>query len=68
MRPLREIPPTAGLPLQAADLLPRRDALITTLAAQLGTRFGGLATRLSFSASYPIRPETGAALLSALRA
>ena len=38
------------------------------VAAQLGTRFGGLATRLSFSASYPIRPETGAALLSALRA
>ncbi|MGN6226118.1 MAG: DegT/DnrJ/EryC1/StrS family aminotransferase [Dyella sp.] len=37
MRRLREIPPTAGLPLQAADLLPHRDALAATLAAQLGT-------------------------------
>ncbi|MGN6740284.1 DegT/DnrJ/EryC1/StrS family aminotransferase [Dyella sp.] len=36
MRRLREIPPTAGLPLQAADLLPRRDALTATLATQLG--------------------------------
>ena len=37
MRRLREIPPTAGLPLQVADLLPRRDALTARLAAQLGT-------------------------------
>jgi dTDP-4-amino-4,6-dideoxygalactose transaminase len=37
LRRLREIPPTAGLPLQAADLLPRRDALAARLAAQLGT-------------------------------
>lgn len=36
-RAFREIPPTAGLPLRAADLLPRRAALGETLAAQLGT-------------------------------
>ncbi len=36
-RQLREIPPTAGLPLQAADLLPRRDALAHRIAVQLGT-------------------------------
>lgn len=38
------------------------------VATQLRERFGGIATRLSFSASYPIRPEVGAALLAALRA
>lgn len=38
------------------------------VAARLRERFAGLVTRLSFSASYPIRPETGAALLAALRA
>ena len=37
LRRLREIPPTAGLPLQALDLLPRRDALVERLATQLGT-------------------------------
>lgn len=36
-RAFHEIPPTAGLPLRAADLLPRRGALPETLAAQLGT-------------------------------
>lgn len=36
-RRLREVPPTAGLPLEMADLLPRADSLATTLAAQLGT-------------------------------
>lgn len=36
-RRLREIPPTAGLPLQPADLLPRRDLLTRHIAAQLGT-------------------------------
>lgn len=36
LRRLGEIPPTAGLPLQAADLLPRGDALAPRLAAQLG--------------------------------
>jgi len=36
-RAFREIPPTAGLPLRAADLLPRRGALPETLAEQLGT-------------------------------
>lgn len=36
-RHLHEIPPTAGLPLQAADLLPRRDGLAAGLAALLGT-------------------------------
>ncbi|MBW4041982.1 MAG: TIGR03617 family F420-dependent LLM class oxidoreductase [Acidobacteria bacterium] len=38
------------------------------VAAELRSRFTGLITRLSFSASYPIAPETGAALLRALRA
>lgn len=38
------------------------------VAAQLRERFTGLVTRLSFSASYPIPAETGAALLAALRA
>jgi probable F420-dependent oxidoreductase len=38
------------------------------VAAELRSRFGGLVTRLSFSASYPIAPETGAALLQGLRA
>jgi len=38
------------------------------VAAQLRDRFAGLVTRLSFSASYPIPAETGAALLAALRA
>lgn len=38
------------------------------VAAELRRRFGGLATRLSFSASYPIRSEVSAALLAALRA
>lgn len=37
------------------------------VAAQLTGRFGGIVTRLSFSASYPIRPEVSAALLTALR-
>ncbi|WP_227000602.1 TIGR03617 family F420-dependent LLM class oxidoreductase [Protaetiibacter intestinalis] len=37
------------------------------VAAQLRARFGGLATRLSFSASYPIRPELAGQLLAALR-
>lgn len=37
LRRLREIPPTAGLPLQALDLLPRADALDGRLAAQLET-------------------------------
>lgn len=37
LRRLREIPPTAGLPLQAFDLLPRADALAQRLAAQLDT-------------------------------
>lgn len=32
-----EIPPTAGLPLRAADLRPTRPALAATLARQLGT-------------------------------
>jgi perosamine synthetase len=36
-RAFREIPPTAGLPLRLADLLPQRPALGETLAAQLGT-------------------------------
>jgi probable F420-dependent oxidoreductase len=38
------------------------------VAAQLRERFTGLVTRLSFSASYPIRPEVQAALLAGLRA
>ncbi|MGN6327209.1 TIGR03617 family F420-dependent LLM class oxidoreductase [Pseudolysinimonas sp.] len=38
------------------------------VAAQLRARFAGIATRLSFSAGYPIRPEVSAALLAALRA
>ena len=38
------------------------------IAAQLCERFAGLVTRLSFSASYPIRPEVNAQLLAALRA
>ena len=38
------------------------------VAAELRSRFTGLVTRLSFSASYPIAPETGAALLRGLRA
>lgn len=38
------------------------------VAAQLRDRFAGIATRLSFSASYPIRPEISESLLSALRA
>jgi probable F420-dependent oxidoreductase len=38
------------------------------VAARLRERFAGIATRLSFSASYPIRPELSAALLTALRA
>jgi probable F420-dependent oxidoreductase len=38
------------------------------VAAQLRQRFSGLVTRLSFSASYPIRPEVQAALLAGLRA
>lgn len=38
------------------------------VAAQLRARFTGLVTRLSFSASYPIPPETTAALLQGLRA
>jgi len=37
LRRLREIPPTAGLPLEAADLLPHPDQLAAGLAAQLGT-------------------------------
>jgi probable F420-dependent oxidoreductase len=37
------------------------------VAATLRDRFTGVATRLSFSASYPIRPELSAALLTALR-
>jgi alkanesulfonate monooxygenase SsuD/methylene tetrahydromethanopterin reductase-like flavin-dependent oxidoreductase (luciferase family) len=37
------------------------------VAAQLRERFKGIVTRLSFSASYPIRPELNAELLSALR-
>ncbi|WP_210413869.1 TIGR03617 family F420-dependent LLM class oxidoreductase [Protaetiibacter larvae] len=36
------------------------------VAQQLRDRFAGLATRLSFSASYPIRPELSAALLQQL--
>lgn len=36
-RRLREIPPTAGLPLQPADLLPHTDSLAVQLASQLGT-------------------------------
>ena len=36
-------------------------------AAQLRGRFTGLVTRLSFSASYPMRPEVQAALLAGLR-
>jgi len=40
----------------------------TEVAAQLRERFAGIATRLSFSASYPIRPELAASLLAALRA
>jgi len=39
----------------------------TEVATQLRERFTGLATRLSFSASYPVRPELGDALLAALR-
>lgn len=38
------------------------------VAAQLRERFAGIATRLSFSASYPIRAEVAGALLAALRA
>lgn len=38
------------------------------VAAELRRRFGGLVTRLSFSASYPIAPEATAALLAGLRA
>lgn len=37
------------------------------VATQLRERFGGLVSRLSFSATYPIRPEVNAQLLSALR-
>jgi probable F420-dependent oxidoreductase len=37
------------------------------VATQLRERFTGVATRLSFSAGYPIRPEVSAALLAALR-
>ncbi|WP_222706077.1 TIGR03617 family F420-dependent LLM class oxidoreductase [Homoserinibacter sp. GY 40078] len=37
------------------------------VAGQLRERFSGLVTRLSFSASYPIPPQTAAALLAALR-
>jgi hypothetical protein len=37
------------------------------VAGQLRERFTGLVTRLSFSASYPIRPEVQAALLAGLR-
>lgn len=37
------------------------------VAAQLRARFTGLVTRLSFSASYPIRAEVQAALLAGLR-
>lgn len=37
------------------------------VASQLRERFSGLVTRLSFSASYPIRPETQLALLAGLR-
>lgn len=36
-RAFREIPPTAGLPLRASDLLPGRARLTTVLAATLGT-------------------------------
>lgn len=36
-RAFHELPPTAGLPLRASDLLPGRAALPETLAAQLGT-------------------------------
>lgn len=36
-RAFHEIPPTAGLPLRAVDLLPGRGALAETLARQLGT-------------------------------
>lgn len=52
------------------------DDMLTTFAAvgspaevasQLRERFSGLVTRLSFSASYPIRPETQLALLAGLR-
>lgn len=35
--PLREVPPTDGLPLRFADLLPGAGDLTETLAAQLGT-------------------------------
>jgi probable F420-dependent oxidoreductase len=38
------------------------------VAAQLRERFGDVATRISFNAGYPIRPEVSAALLEALRA
>jgi probable F420-dependent oxidoreductase len=37
------------------------------VAAQLKDRFGGLVTRLSFYASAPLRDETAAALLAAVR-
>jgi probable F420-dependent oxidoreductase len=37
------------------------------VAGELRRRFAGVATRLSFSASYPIRPEVSAELLAALR-
>jgi alkanesulfonate monooxygenase SsuD/methylene tetrahydromethanopterin reductase-like flavin-dependent oxidoreductase (luciferase family) len=37
------------------------------VAGQLRERFAGLVTRLSFSASYPIRLEVQAALLAGLR-
>jgi probable F420-dependent oxidoreductase len=40
----------------------------TEVAAELRARFTGLVTRLSFSASYPIPPETTAELLKGLRA
>ena len=39
----------------------------TEVASQLRERFAGLVTRLSFSASYPIRPEVQAVLLAGLR-
>ncbi|WP_166865743.1 TIGR03617 family F420-dependent LLM class oxidoreductase [Salinibacterium sp. ZJ70] len=37
------------------------------VAAQLRERYAGLVTRLSFSATYPIRPEVKSQLLAALR-
>jgi probable F420-dependent oxidoreductase len=57
------------------DLIP--DEVLETFAAigsadavarELRARFAGVVTRLSFSASYPIAPETTAALVRGLRA